>query len=163
MINEKKKKKKDLTFGTSILLENGRVGMGLEISQEKKKICVVDYFTNGRKREREREGEDRNWFKDGGIYLDIGVRERISSGSKTTIVRNNFDFVDGKRDNEGPSLVTRTLSWRARRKYSTTERNTSINQPNSSAWLFNVGIFEIQSIADRVYILFKRSKTRYEP
>ena len=89
MINEKKKKK-DLTFGTSILLENGRVGMGLEISQEKKKICVVDYFTNGRKRERE--GEDRNWFKDGGIYLDIGVRERISSGSKTTIVRNEFRF-----------------------------------------------------------------------
>ena len=36
-------------------MENGRVGMGLEISQEKKKICVVDYFTNGRERERERE------------------------------------------------------------------------------------------------------------
>lgn len=58
MINEKKKKnRKGLTFRTSIPLENRRVGMDSKF--RRKKICIVDYFTNGRERER----ENRNWFK----------------------------------------------------------------------------------------------------
>lgn len=58
MINEKKKKnRKGLTFRTSIPLENRRVGMDSKF--RRKKICIVDYFTNGRERGR----ENRNWFK----------------------------------------------------------------------------------------------------
>lgn len=71
MINEKKKNRKGLTFRTSIPLENRRVGMDSKF--RRKKICIVDYFTNGREREREKIEIGLRWKC--GIYLEIGVQE----------------------------------------------------------------------------------------